>query len=174
MLAEAKEIPIFSRFKHSERNYVARCYTSSNNPMVQLVEELSTLVHNPGRGENEQPLISEFYKEVTPFGHLIQSGNCPLAFSYTYKSLFCEAMVSFDKERQRKQRITTRNLKRYSKNENQQMFRHEWLKNGGQTIGFASVVIKDGHSKKFRIGKIVLTFMVEALAIGETLEIIKK
>jgi hypothetical protein len=31
--------------------------------MVQLVEELSNLVDNPGRGENEQPLIKEYYKE---------------------------------------------------------------------------------------------------------------
>jgi hypothetical protein len=72
MLAEAKEIPIFSRFKQFGRKYV-----SSNHPMVQLLEELSTLVDNPGRGENGQPLISEYYKEVTPLGHLIQSGNCP-------------------------------------------------------------------------------------------------
>jgi hypothetical protein len=33
--------------------------------MVQLLEELSVLVDSPGRGENEQPLISEYYKEVT-------------------------------------------------------------------------------------------------------------
>jgi hypothetical protein len=35
MLAEAKEIPIFSRFRQLRRNYVSRCYTSSNHPMVQ-------------------------------------------------------------------------------------------------------------------------------------------
>jgi hypothetical protein len=39
--------------------------------MVQLLEELSILVNNPGGGENEQPLISEYYKEVTPLGHFI-------------------------------------------------------------------------------------------------------
>jgi hypothetical protein len=33
--------------------------------MVQLLEELSTLFENPGRAENEHPLISEYYKEVT-------------------------------------------------------------------------------------------------------------
>jgi hypothetical protein len=49
--------------------------------MGQLLEELSILVDKPGRGENEQPLFSEYYKEVTPLGHLIQSGNCPLAFN---------------------------------------------------------------------------------------------
>jgi hypothetical protein len=32
MLAEAKNIPIFSRFRQLGRNYVSRCYTSSNNP----------------------------------------------------------------------------------------------------------------------------------------------
>jgi hypothetical protein len=70
---------------------------------------LSALVDNPGRGENEQPLNSEYYKEATTLGHLTQSGNCPLAFNYTYESLFYEARVSFDEGRQRKQMITTRN-----------------------------------------------------------------
>jgi hypothetical protein len=51
MLAEAKEIPVFSRFRQLGRNYMSRRYTSSNHPMVQLLEELSTLVDNPGRGE---------------------------------------------------------------------------------------------------------------------------
>jgi hypothetical protein len=55
MLAEAKEIPIFCKFKQLGRNYVSRCYTSSNHPMVQLLGELAILVDNPGRGENEQP-----------------------------------------------------------------------------------------------------------------------
>jgi hypothetical protein len=32
--------------------------------MGQLLEELSILVDNPGRGENGQPLISEYYKEL--------------------------------------------------------------------------------------------------------------
>jgi hypothetical protein len=66
MLAEAKDIPIFSRFKQLGRNYVSRCYTSSTHPMIQLLDELSILVDKPGRGENEQPLNSEYYKEVTP------------------------------------------------------------------------------------------------------------
>jgi hypothetical protein len=52
------------------------------------------------RGENEQPLVSEYYKEVTLLSHLIQSGSYPLAFNYNYKSIFYEAMVSFDGGRQ--------------------------------------------------------------------------
>jgi hypothetical protein len=52
MLTEAKEIPVFSRFRQSGRNYVSRCYTSNNHAMVQLLEESSALVDNPGRGEN--------------------------------------------------------------------------------------------------------------------------
>jgi hypothetical protein len=48
-------------------------------------------------------LISEYYKEITSLGYLIQSGNCPLAFSYTYKSLFYEAVVFFDEGRQIKE-----------------------------------------------------------------------
>jgi hypothetical protein len=36
-------------------------------------------------------------------------------------------------------------------------------------IGFASIDISDGISWKFRIAKIVFTFMAEALTIGETL-----
>jgi hypothetical protein len=31
---------------------------SSNHPVVQLLEELSLLVDNPGKKENEQPFIS--------------------------------------------------------------------------------------------------------------------
>jgi hypothetical protein len=76
MLAESKVISIFCRFKQIGRNCVCRCHTSSNHTLVQLLEELSTLVDNPVRRENEQPLINEYYKEVTPLGHLIQSGNC--------------------------------------------------------------------------------------------------
>jgi hypothetical protein len=41
-------------------------------------------------------LISKYYIEVTPLGHLIQSGNCPPAFDYTHGSLFYEARIPFD------------------------------------------------------------------------------
>jgi hypothetical protein len=100
MLAEAKEIPNFIRLRQLERNYVSRCYMSINHKMVQLLEELLTLVDNPGRRGKEQPLISEYYKEVTPLSHLNQSGNCSLAFNYTYKSLFYKARISCDEGRQ--------------------------------------------------------------------------
>jgi hypothetical protein len=86
--------------------------------MVQLLEDLSTLIDNPGRRGKEQPLISEYYQEVTPLGHLIQSGNCPPVFNYTYESLFHEASVYFDDGRQiKKQSVTTSNSKRFSKKE---------------------------------------------------------
>jgi hypothetical protein len=102
---------------------------------VQLLEELSTLVDSVGRTENEQPLISAYYKEITPLGHLIQSGNCPLAFNYTYESLFFEARASFDARRQiMEAEDHNEELKRTRKNENQYMFHHERLKNGQQTI----------------------------------------
>jgi hypothetical protein len=71
--------------------------------MVQLLEELSALVDNPRRGGKEQPLVSEYYKEVTPLGNLIQTGNCPPAFSYAYKNLFYEVVVPFDERRQIKE-----------------------------------------------------------------------
>jgi hypothetical protein len=41
-------------------------------------------------------------------------------------------------------------------------------------IGFTSIDISEGISWIFRIAKIVSTFTVQALAIGETLEIIEK
>jgi hypothetical protein len=41
-------------------------------------------------------------------------------------------------------------------------------------VGFASIDIKDSGSKKFRIAKIAFAFKAEALAVGETLEIIEK
>jgi hypothetical protein len=68
--------------------------------VVLLLVELSIPVNNLRRGENEQPLISECYKEVTPLGHLIQSGKSALAFNDTCESLFCEAGVTFDEGRQ--------------------------------------------------------------------------
>jgi hypothetical protein len=40
MLAEAEEIPIFTRFGQLGRNCVSRCYTSNNHQMVLLLEEL--------------------------------------------------------------------------------------------------------------------------------------
>jgi hypothetical protein len=103
MLAEAKEIQIISRFKQLGRNYVSRCCTSNNHPMIQLLEEVSTLIDKPGRKENEQPLISEYYKEVSPHCHSIQSGNSHLAINYTYESIFYVARVSFDEGRQIKE-----------------------------------------------------------------------
>jgi hypothetical protein len=119
VLAKAKAIPIFSRFKQLGRNYMSTCYTSSN-PMVQLLEELAILVNNPGRGENEQPLIGKYYKEVTPLGHLIQSGNCPLAFNYIYESLIYKARLSFNEGRQMKEiEDHSEELKFSIKNKNQ-------------------------------------------------------
>jgi hypothetical protein len=41
-------------------------------------------------------------------------------------------------------------------------------------LGFASVDISDGIRRKFRIAKTASTFTAEALAIDETLEVIKK
>jgi hypothetical protein len=102
MLAEAKELPSLGRFRQLGRNYMLRCYTSSNHPMVQLLRELSNLVDNPERGGKEQPLISEYYKTVTPLS------NNPIrelsqAFNYTYRILFYKAIVSFDEGRQIKE-----------------------------------------------------------------------
>jgi hypothetical protein len=47
-------------------------------------------------------------------------------------------------------------------------------KNGEQTIHRIRINVSDGISWKFRIAKIAFTFTAEALAIGETLEIIGK
>jgi hypothetical protein len=119
-----------------ELHDISKCYTSSNHPVVQLPEELSILVDNPGRGEHEQPLIGEYYKEATPLCHLIQSGNCPPTFNYTYESLFFETRVSFDEGRQIEEAEDhNEEFKKFArKNENQQMFRHGRLRNGGQNI----------------------------------------
>jgi hypothetical protein len=70
MLAEAKEIPIFNRFRQLGGNYMSRFHMLRNHSLVQLLEELSILVDNPGRGGKGQALINEYYKEVTPLGHL--------------------------------------------------------------------------------------------------------
>jgi hypothetical protein len=43
-----------------------------------------------------------------------------------------------------------------------------------QFVGFASTNINDNTGWKFRIAKVKSTFTVEALAIGETVEIVEK
>jgi hypothetical protein len=75
----------------------------------------------------------EYYKEVNPLGHW----DCNPAFNYTYESLFYEARVIFrcaktNKGSRRLQRGIQKDFAR--KNDNQQMFRHGRLKNGGRTI----------------------------------------
>jgi hypothetical protein len=177
MLAEAKEIPIFSRLKQLGRNCVSRCYTSNNHPMVELLEEVSTLVDNPGRGENEQPLISEYYKEITPLCHLIQSGDSPPAFNYTYESIFYESRVSFNKGRQIKEADHNQEFKKIllEKMRTSKCFATDGSKMENKPrVGFASIDINDGRSRKFRIAKIASTFTAVALAIGRTLEIINR
>jgi hypothetical protein len=53
------------------------------------------------------------------------------------------------------------------------MFHHGWFKNGDKPfIGFTLIDMSGSISWKFRIDKIASTG--EALAIGETLEIVKK
>jgi hypothetical protein len=55
------------------------------------------------------------------------------------------------------------------------MFRYGRIKHGGQTIRRIRIDrYKDGRSMKLRISKILPTFTVEALAIGETPEIIER
>jgi hypothetical protein len=39
--------------------------------MVQQLEKLSVLVDNPETGGKGEPLLNEYYEEVTPLGHLI-------------------------------------------------------------------------------------------------------
>ncbi|PNF30200.1 hypothetical protein B7P43_G08428 [Cryptotermes secundus] len=178
MLAEAKEVPIFSRFKQLGKNYVSRCYTSTNHPMIQLLEELSALHDNPGRGENELPVISKCYKEVSPLGHLIQSGNCPKAYDYTYESLFYEARVSFDEGRQIKE--TEDHNKEFYKIFQERIRTSKSFATDGSKmvdkpfVGLALIDINDGRRMKFRISKIASIFTAEAFAIAETLEIIEK
>jgi hypothetical protein len=66
------------------------CQAITNGPVA------GRIVKNQCRAENEQSLANEYYKNLTPLGHLIQPGNCHLCFNYTYKSLSYEASVSFD------------------------------------------------------------------------------
>jgi hypothetical protein len=61
MLEEAKEIPILSRFKPISM--------ISNGPVAGRI---NSLFSNPRRIKNEQQLVSGYYKEGTPLGHLIQ------------------------------------------------------------------------------------------------------
>jgi hypothetical protein len=123
-------------------------------------------------------LISECYKEVTPFGHLIQSGNCSLVFSYTYESLFYEARVSFDVGRQI--RKGSKGPKRFKNKFREKMRTSKYFATDDSKMennpfaGFASIDVSDGISWKFRIAKRTFTFTAKALQIGETLEIFEK
>jgi hypothetical protein len=115
MLTEAKEILIFCRFKQLGGNYVSRCYLSSDHPMFQLLEKLSVLFNNTGSRENKQPLLSEYYKEVSSLGHLIQSENFPHAFNYAYESICYKARLSFHEGRPvRKQSYIMTNSHKFS------------------------------------------------------------
>jgi hypothetical protein len=91
---------------------------------------------NPGRGENEQPPISDYYKEVTTLCHLIQSGNFPLAFNYTYESLFYEARASVNEGRQINEAENhNEELKKIQvKMRTSKYFAMDGSKNGEQTI----------------------------------------
>jgi hypothetical protein len=145
-----------------ERNYVSRCHAASSHPTVQLLEELSTLVDNRGRGGKD--------KEVTPLGHLIQSANCPPAFNYIYESLFYEVRVSFDEGRQIKEpREHNEEFKKIfqEKKSTSKCFAKDGSKmKDKQFVGLTSIDIKDSRSIKFRIFMMAFTFTAEAPAIG--------
>jgi hypothetical protein len=116
-------------------------------------------------------MMSEYHEEITPLGHLIQSRICPLAFNYTYKSLFYDVREPLDEGRQmKKQRITMRNSKRFSKKELEpanisQRTAQKWRK---PISSIRIDIYKNYRSTKFRISKISSTFTAEALAIDET------
>lgn len=90
------------------------------------------------------------------------------AFTCTYESLFYEAREEedhndeFKKSFQERMRTCKCFTMDGSKMENKPF------------ISFISTDIKDGCCRKFRITKIASTFTAQALAIGKTLEIIKK
>jgi hypothetical protein len=80
-------------------------------------------------------------------------------------------------DKERKQRITTRNSKKifHQKMRTSKCFPTDDSKMENKLfVGFAVIDISDAISWKFRIAKIASTFTAEALAIGETLEMIGK
>jgi hypothetical protein len=122
----------------------------ANHPIVQLREKLSILVDNPGRGENEQPVISGYYKEATPLSHLIHSGNCLLAFKYTHESLFYETRVPFGEGKQAKDHDKFKTIF-HKKMRTSKCFTTDCSKMESEPfVGFALIDIRDGTSWKFR------------------------
>jgi hypothetical protein len=115
---------------------------------------------------------------ISTLGHLIQSGKCPLAFNYTYESLFYKARVSFDEGRQINE--AKDHNEEFKKIFQERMKTSKCFAMDGSKlednpfVGFASIDIKYGRSMEFRISKIAPTFRAKALAIGETLEVIEK
>jgi hypothetical protein len=111
---------------------------------------------------------------MTPLGHLIQSERCPLAFNYTYESLFYVARVSFYEGRQIKE---TEDHNEELRNVNEKMRTSKCFATDGSKmenkpfVGLPSIHINDGISWRSRITKVASTFTAEALTIGETLEI---
>jgi hypothetical protein len=76
-------------------------------------------------------------------------------------------------DKYRKQRITKNSKKYFTKNENVSPQKAQKMENK-TFVGFAAIDMSDGICWKFRIAKIEPTFTAEALAIGETLEIVGK
>jgi hypothetical protein len=113
---------------------------------------------------------------VTSLGHLTQSGKGPAAFNYTYESLFYGARIYFDEGRKIKE--AKDHNEEFKKIFKERMRISKCFATDGSKMkdrpfaGFASIDIKDGRSMKLRISKTESTFTTEALATGETLEII--
>jgi hypothetical protein len=100
----------------------------------------------------------------------------PWSFNYTYESMFYEARVSFEEGRQIKE-AENHNVE-FKKILLEKMRTSKYFATDGSKmenkpfVGFVSIDINDSRSRKFRIAKIASTFTAEALAIGETLEIL--
>jgi hypothetical protein len=167
MLAEAKEIPIFSRFKQMGRNYYVQMIYVKQTSSSPVAGRIITLVNNPRRLKNEQQLVSGCYKEVTPLGRII------LLKLHKRKPLL-RGQISFEEESQIKEagikiiheRIRT---SKYFATNCSEMESTSFM-------GYALIDVRasGGVSWKYGIGKIASTFSAEALGIGETLEIIEK
>jgi hypothetical protein len=148
-----------------------------NHPTLRLLEEFSIKVDNPGRSESEQPLIREYYKDVTPFGHIIHSTTCTLSLQLNIrKPLLRGQGILRWRQTQEGSRGSQGGIQENfpQKIRTSKCFATDGSKMENKSfVGFPLIDTGDGIRLRFRIPKIPSTFTAEALAIGETLEMIK-
>jgi ribonuclease HI len=176
--AESQIPPLTMRFKFLGRNYISRLLTFSNHPALDRISQLSNRRNHPTWiHTGKEPLFLTCYKEVEPMHHLIAHSDKPLMYSHPYRTLFQQVRVSFiegQTARSSAQGNTMINsLVKDLENSNRCLFTDGSKTEGCPFVGLASVASTEPAAKLFRTSGYASIFTAEAMAIIETLELIK-